>query len=179
MQQADGAVCTVLQSYANQAVRCWSGNDDEAHDGRHHFDAQVSLHICLCSTDLVSSTCSRSNTAKAADDVRAALQGVISVTSNVIPGVFSALMQNPNPELASSVADLVAWLFAEPNPIPVNTALAMCGAIRPVFRLPYVPLDRRQREVGAVLLQRVAEHLPGPARVQTLKDSDFRILGHY
>ena len=107
------------------------------------------------------------------------MQGVISVTSNLLPGVMSALMRAPDPELAASVGELIAWLFSEPNPIPVNTALAMCGAVRPVFRLPYVPLDARQREVGAALLQRVAEHLPGPARVQVLKDSDFHILRHY
>ena len=94
---------------------------------------------------------------------------------------MSSLLHSPQPqaELNASLQDLIAWLFSEPNPIPVNTALAMCGAIRPVFRLPYVPLDRRQREIGAVLLERVAEHLPGPARVQVLKDSDFTILGHY
>ena len=104
---------------------------------------------------------------------------MISVTSNLIPGLFSTLMRDPHPDLAASLDALIAWLFCEPNPIPVNTALAMCGAIRPVFRLPYVPLDRNRREAGAKLLEAVAEHLPGPAKVQVLKDSDFTILGHY
>lgn len=42
-----------------------------------------------------------------------------------------------------------------------NTALAMCGIVRPVFRLPYVPLSREQRERGAVLLRKWQQHIPG------------------
>ena len=41
----------------------------------------------------------------------------------------------------------MAWMFCEPNPIALNTALAMCGAVQPVFRLPYMPLSRAQREL--------------------------------
>ena len=41
---------------------------------------------------------------------------------------------------------LMSWMFSEPNPIALNTALAMCGAVQPVFRLPYMPLTRAQRE---------------------------------
>lgn len=34
-----------IQNYANQGIVCWSGNDDEAHDGRHKHDSQASrLH---------------------------------------------------------------------------------------------------------------------------------------
>jgi hypothetical protein len=44
----------------------------------------------------------------------------------------------------------------------------MCGLIKPVFRLPYVPLSREQRQHGAELLRRVQQHIPGckvgPAR---------------
>ena len=32
-----------IQSYADQGIMCWSGNDDEAHDGRHNHGAQVLL----------------------------------------------------------------------------------------------------------------------------------------
>lgn len=53
------------------------------------------------------------------------------------------------------------WLVCEPNPIPVNTAMAMCGLIKPVFRLPYVPLRKDQREVGAKLLENFKEYIPG------------------
>jgi 4-hydroxy-tetrahydrodipicolinate synthase len=40
------------------------------------------------------------------------------------------------------------WLFCEPNPIAINTALMMTGAVNPVFRLPYVPLTNAQQEIG-------------------------------
>ena len=77
------------QGYAEQGVRCWSGNDDEAHAARHEAGGQ----------------------------------GVISVTSNLLPGLFSRLMRSQNSELADSLAPLIAWLFCEPNPIGVNTAM--------------------------------------------------------
>lgn len=48
-----------------------------------------------------------------------------------------------------------------PAPACSNTALAMCGLVRPIFRLPYVPLSREQREKGAKLLRAVQEHIPG------------------
>ncbi len=50
-------------------------------------------------------------------------QGVISVTSNLLPGLFSRLMRTPNQELMDSLQDLIAWLFCEPNPIGINTAM--------------------------------------------------------
>lgn len=106
--------------------------------------------------------------------------GVISVTSNIIPGVFSQLVHGKsNYELNNSIKDLTSWLFCEPNPIPLNTALAMCGLIKPVFRLPYVPLDKARRETGAKLLEAVREHIPGCTQVNVLEDSDFTLVGRY
>ena len=32
-----------IQSYSDQGIMCWSGNDDEAHDGRHNHGGQVGL----------------------------------------------------------------------------------------------------------------------------------------
>ena len=107
------------------------------------------------------------------------LQGVISVTSNIIPGAFAAMMQNPDPELNHSLQQLMAWLFCEPNPVAVNTAMAMCGLIKPVFRLPYVPLSRDKREDGAKLLQQVIHLIPGCKEVHVLKDEDFVIVSKY
>lgn len=134
-----------IQSYADQGIMCWSGNDDEAHDGRHNHGGQ----------------------------------GVISVTSNIIPGLFSRLMKQADPELNQSLQELMAWLFCEPNPVALNTALAMCGLVKPVFRLPYVPLNREKREEGAKLLQKVQEHIPGCKDVQVLNDEDFKIVSKY
>lgn len=48
---------------------------------------------------------------------------------------------------------------------------------KPVFRLPYVPLSRPQREEGARLLRGVQEHLPGVSEVRVLEDSDFILIG--
>lgn len=107
------------------------------------------------------------------------LQGVISVTSNMIPGAFAAMMQHPDPELNQSLQQLMAWLFCEPNPVAVNTAMAMCGLIKPVFRLPYVPLSRDKREEGAKLLQQVIHLIPGCKEVRVLKDEDFIIVSKY
>ncbi|DBA88022.1 hypothetical protein WJX77_011131 [Trebouxia sp. C0004] len=134
-----------IQSYADQGIICWSGNDDEAHDSRHNHGAQ----------------------------------GVISVTSNIIPGLFSQMMHTHNAELNSNLQELMAWLFCEPNPVPLNTVMAMCGLIKPVFRLPYVPLNREKREQGAKLLQQVQEHIPGCKDIQVLNDDDFRIVSKY
>lgn len=106
-------------------------------------------------------------------------QGVISVTSNIIPGLFSQMMHKRNAELNSNLQELMAWLFCEPNPVPLNTAMAMCGLIKPVFRLPYVPLNREKRGQGAKLLQQVQEHIPGCKDIQVLNDDDFSIVSKY
>ena len=102
--------------------------------------------------------------------------GVISVTSNVVPGLMKRLMTERDPELNASLKELYAWMFCEPNPISLNTAFAMCGISRPVFRLPYVPLSREQREHGAVLLKAVQQHIPNCQEVRVMEDSEFSCL---
>lgn len=123
---------------------------------------------------------------------------MISVASNIIPGLYSRLMTTRDDALMNDLQDLVrvmeqhwcvvlsntppkqvAWLFCEPNPIALNTALAMCGLIKPVFRLPYVPLNNQQREYGAGLLRRVQEHIPGCQEVRVLDDDDFVLLAKF
>lgn len=84
--------------------------------------------------------------------------GVISVTSNLIPGLFRQLMDTKNDELNSSLQPLMNWLFCEPNPIAINTALMMTGAVKPVFRLPYVPLNAQQQTQGIALINQREEH---------------------
>ncbi|KAG2454517.1 hypothetical protein HYH02_000364 [Chlamydomonas schloesseri] len=106
--------------------------------------------------------------------------GVISVTSNVIPGLMHKLMHgSPDPKLNADLKELMAWMFCEPNPIALNTALAMCGLARPVFRLPYVPLSRAQREKGAALLSKVQEHIPGCKSVRVMEDHEFILVGRH
>ena len=134
-----------IKSYSQQGVVCWSGNDDEAHDARHHAGAA----------------------------------GVVSVVSNLIPGVFSRLMREQDDEKNASLQELIAWLFCEPNPIAINTALAMCGLVKPVFRLPYVPLPKSKREEGAALLQALATDLPGVTDIRAMEDDEFVHLSHF
>jgi len=78
--------------------------------------------------------------------------GVISVTSNLIPGLFRQLLDTKNDELNNSLQPLMNWLFCEPNPVAINTALMMTGAVNSVFRLPYVPLSADQQAQGVKLI---------------------------
>lgn len=99
--------------------------------------------------------------------------GVISVTSNLVPALYAKMMNERCDDLNQDLQALISWMFCQPNPIPVNTAMAMCGLCEPVFRLPYVPLSRAEREKGAKLLDAVKEHIPGCKEVRVLEDSDF------
>ena len=104
--------------------------------------------------------------------------GVISVTSNIVPGLMSEMIcgDKPNPELRDRLLPLMNWLFAEPNPIGLNTALAMLDCAEPVFRLPYFPYDAALRAKGASLIEAIGvEHTPG-AKLLDLKDTDFITL---
>ena len=99
--------------------------------------------------------------------------GVISVTSNIIPAVMRRLMDERNDELNQQCQSLMSWLFCEPNPIAINTALMMTSAVKPVFRLPYVPLSDVQIEQGLSLLNGfAAEQLVG-TRATMLKQGNF------
>lgn len=124
--------------------------------------------------------CWSGNDDQAHDDRHlAGAAGVVSVTSNLIPGLFSSLMLERNDEKNAALQDLINWLFCEPNPIAINTALAMCGLVKPVFRLPYVPLTKAKREEGAVLLQAVADDLPGVTEIRVMEDDEFTYLAHF
>ncbi|MCF2856046.1 4-hydroxy-tetrahydrodipicolinate synthase [Pseudoalteromonas sp. SMS1] len=112
-----------IAHYEAQGIACWSGNDDEAHDGRHFCQSH----------------------------------GVISVTSNLVPKLFRQLMDERNDTLNKELAPMINWLFCEPNPIAINTALIMTGAVSPVFRLPYVPLNKAQQLQGQSLINAIDE----------------------
>lgn len=107
--------------------------------------------------------------------------GVISVTSNVAPKLMHQLMHDgPDADLRDRLLPLMNWLFAEPNPIGLNTLSAMTGMAKPVFRLPYVPYNRELREQGKAILEELGEDSfvhDGPVRV--LEDSDFIIVSKY
>ncbi|WP_283709192.1 4-hydroxy-tetrahydrodipicolinate synthase [Pseudoalteromonas prydzensis] len=102
--------------------------------------------------------------------------GVISVTSNLIPGLFRELMDQPNAQLNESLQPLMQWLFCEPNPIAINTALMMTGAVKPVFRLPYVPLNDEQQQQGETLINQLNEQDFVGSRAQCVDISKVLIL---
>lgn len=101
--------------------------------------------------------------------------GVISVTSNIVPGLIRKLMDDcQQSDLNESLQPLFKWLFEQPNPIAINTALAMTKAIKPVFRLPYCPLESEARKRGLTLLKQIQnEQLVGDS-LEILDDSDFQ-----
>ncbi|CAL5196254.1 unnamed protein product [Lathyrus oleraceus] len=107
--------------------------------------------------------------------------GVQSVASNLVPGLMRELMfEGKNPSLNSKLMRLFDWLFIEPSPIALSTALAQLGVIKPVFRLPYVPLNVEQREGFVNLVKEMGrENFVGEKDVQVLEDDDFIIVSRY
>lgn len=107
--------------------------------------------------------------------------GVVSVVSNLVPGLMRDLMfKGENPSLRLKLMPLVKWLFEEPNPIGLNTALAQLGVVRPVFRLPYVPLPQAKRVEFADIVKEIGrENFVGEKDVQVLEDDDFIMVGRY
>ena len=78
--------------------------------------------------------------------------GVISVVSNIIPSTMHYLMNNNDQKINDDLADLIEIIFCEPNPIPLNTVLAMMKLCKPVLRMPYFPLSlEQQRKVIQIL----------------------------
>lgn len=132
-----------IATYEAQGIACWSGNDDEAFEGRHKANSH----------------------------------GVMSVTANIAPGLMRKLMDDKEAsELNDKMQPMISWLFCEPNPISINTALAMTGAVSPVFRLPYTALTTEQRKQGVELLSAFAkEDLVGD-ELNQLEDNDFTYL---
>ncbi|MDN3392779.1 4-hydroxy-tetrahydrodipicolinate synthase [Pseudoalteromonas sp. APC 3691] len=102
--------------------------------------------------------------------------GVISVTSNLIPGLFRQLMDTKNDELNTSLQPLMNWLFCEPNPIAINTAMMMTGAVNPVFRLPYLPLSDEQQAQGEVLINELNNNDVVGGTAKCLKQNDIALL---
>jgi len=100
--------------------------------------------------------------------------GVISVTSNIVPGIFKELMTKENDALNAKLEPLYKWLFTEPNPIGVNTMMMQLGNCEPVWRLPYTYRPKEAREEVIKLLQDVGlEHCAQFGKLQVLEDSDF------
>lgn len=103
--------------------------------------------------------------------------GVISVAANLVPGAWAKLMgPEPDYELMDKLMPFTQWLFHEPNPIPLNTAMAMCGLCNPVFRAPYTFCSKEKRIEGAKIMSDIMEYMPGVHEIKVMEDSDFKIV---
>ena len=100
--------------------------------------------------------------------------GVISVTSNIVPRLMRQLMDDCSQStLNESLQPLMNWLFCEPNPIAINTALMMTGAVEPVFRLPYQALTQAQQAQGLEILSEIAQENRVGKSLAMLEDKQF------
>lgn len=80
-------------------------------------------------------------------------QGIISVTSNIVPDRVAALcnaaiagkMETAR-DLHHRLFPLSAAMFMASNPIPVKTALAMMGKMQMEMRLPLCPMSEDEQE---------------------------------
>ena len=75
--------------------------------------------------------------------------------------------------LNQQVQGVIGWLFCEPNPIAINTALMMTGAVQPNFRLPYKALTLAQRQQGFALLSELPKEQLVGNELNLLSDEDF------
>ncbi|HCL57859.1 MAG TPA: 4-hydroxy-tetrahydrodipicolinate synthase [Spirochaetia bacterium] len=89
------------------------------------------------------------------------VQGVISVSANVVPDRMAALTEAAlkgdflkAQKLHLELLELNNTLFIETNPIPVKETLAMMGLITPEVRLPLCPMEDRHREILKSVLQK-------------------------
>ncbi len=85
--------------------------------------------------------------------------GVISVTSNIVPGMVSDMIRAfRQGDLAKArdihyrIEPLNRAMFLETNPVPVKTALSMTGMIGPEMRLPLVGMNNENRKRLASVL---------------------------
>ena len=105
--------------------------------------------------------------------------GVISVASNVIPALFRLLMNENNVELQKKILPFTELLFTEPNPIALNTTLAMMSLCQPVSRLPYLPLEREKQQKIITALEKLKESCPELSDLEQAKiilPEDFTLI---
>ncbi|MGB1262376.1 MAG: 4-hydroxy-tetrahydrodipicolinate synthase [Cognaticolwellia sp.] len=100
--------------------------------------------------------------------------GVISVAANIVPRLLRKLMDAPDEALEQSLQPLITWLFCEPNPIAINTALMMTSAVEPNFRMPYHALTLEQRQQGLALLANIKQSDLVGEKQSLLADDDFQ-----
>ena len=99
--------------------------------------------------------------------------GVISVISNLMPGLMRRLMDTDDPKLNDRLQPLMSWLFHVPSPNALNTVLSMTGATQPVFRLPYSPVDLEARKEVFELLQEFSPEDWVGSGLELMDDNQF------
>ncbi len=121
---------------------------------------RVSRYVDCCDIEIVSGDDSLTLPMMAVGAV-----GVISVVANVVPDRVQAMVQaalagqwEVARQAHRALYPLFRDLFIETNPVPVKAALAMCGHIAEVYRLPLHPLTTAQRETVRAALQAVDVH---------------------
>lgn len=87
--------------------------------------------------------------------------GVISVLANLVPQWMRRIVQSVETDLPRArrwhgrVSDLAAEIGRfGPNPVPIKTAMAICGLIREEFRLPLCPVGQTERGLIEQALRR-------------------------
>jgi len=108
---------------------------------------------------------------------RCGAAGVISVTANVIPSLMRKLMNEDDKALNEKLVPLMDWLFSEPNPIALNTVLAMTGMVKPVFRLPYYPLSEEQQQAGLEIIATLPGSVLQVSEPRIIPINDFVLIG--
>ncbi len=85
--------------------------------------------------------------------------GLISVASNVIPGVIATMVHtalrgqwDAAQLLHDEYIDLFDGMFIDTNPIPVKAALAMMGKTEEVYRLPMCEMSDADKEMLRTIL---------------------------
>lgn len=98
--------------------------------------------------------------------------GVIGVTSNIAPGIFSdmvnALMEGDferGRNIHYQLLPLFKALFVQTNPIPVKTAASLLGLCSDEMRLPLVPMSGDALRDLEEALERHGHLLPTPEEV--------------
>ena len=98
--------------------------------------------------------------------------GVISVTSNIAPGVVSDMVDailsgdwERGRELHYELLPLFRALFAETNPIPVKTAASLLGLCSDEMRLPLISMEGENLRLLQESLDAANHLLPTPEEV--------------
>lgn len=99
--------------------------------------------------------------------------GVVSVASNIFPGLMSQMINLANEgnmeearKIESMLESFFKICFVETNPIPIKTAMAKYGWCRESFRLPLCTLERQEHREQ---LYRVLEQLENNPLVSNMR----------